>query len=184
MIGGRRREGAIAMATKKPSEDKKDDSRQEERREFLKRVGSIGAIAAVGATLPIDQTFAQQKSESRDPQVSLDAKSGVVMVNHAAVRAVAGKLRDRMKKSPSLRRRFFANPRELLGAVGLNEEAQLEILRVDADFKMANSPFVNPAFLDFCFCTSCCCTSCCLTCWSTSKMDFDSLDEPFQRGDD
>jgi hypothetical protein len=157
--------------------------RQEERREFLKKVGSIGAIAAVGAALPVKEGFTQPSSKQyREASVSLNEKAGVITMNHAAVRAVAGKLRDRMMKSPSLKRRFFVNPRELLGAVGLNEEAQLEILRVDADFKMRDSPFVNAAFLDFCFCTSCCCTSCCLTCWSTNKIDFESLDQPFERG--
>ncbi len=170
------------MTSKKREEGTKDDRRQEERREFLKKVGSIGAIAAVGASLPVEESFAQMKAEGREPTVKLDAKAGVVTLNHAAVRAIAGKLRDRLKRSPSLRRRFFANPRELLGAVGLNEEAQLEILRVDADFKMRESPFVDAAFLDFCLCTGCCCTSCCLTCWSTSKIDFQSLDQPFERG--
>lgn len=176
------------MANKKRDGRKDDtrpaeDQRQEERREFLKKVGSIGAMAAVGAALPVKESFAQPNTmQGREAYVSLNAKAGVIQMNHAAVRAVAGRLRDRMMKSPSLKRRFFANPRELLGAVGLNEEAQLEILRVDADFKMRDSPFVNPAFLDFCFCTSCCCTSCCLTCWSTNKFDFESLDQPFERG--
>lgn len=157
--------------------------RQEERRDFLKKVGSIGAMAAVGAALPVPESSAQESMQKgREAYVNLDAKAGIVMLNHAAVRTIAGKLRDRIMKSQSLKRRFFANPRELLGAVGLNEEAQLEILRVDVDFKMRDSPFVNPAFLDFCFCTSCCCTGCCLTCWSTNKIDFQSLDEPFQRG--
>lgn len=103
--------------------------------------------------------------------IGADTKTGAVVLSHSAVRAIAGKLRERIKKDVGLRRRFYANPREVLGSVGLNEETQSEILRVDHDFKMKDSPFVDPRNLSFCFCTDCCCTGCCLTCWSTNKFD-------------
>ncbi|MGH9966454.1 MAG: twin-arginine translocation signal domain-containing protein [Pyrinomonadaceae bacterium] len=170
------------MATKKRENRKKGTTlRREERRDFLKKVGSIGAVAAIGASLPSETAMAQETrsmGQAGEPSVKLDAKYGVVALNHAAVRTIAGRLRDRMKKDRGLKRRFFVNPREVLGSVGLNEEAQLEILRVDADFKMRESPFVDAGFLDFCICTGCCCTSCCLTCWSTAKFDFQSIDQP------
>jgi hypothetical protein len=157
--------------------DKKvSGQRQKERRDFLKKVGSIGAMAAVGASLPLDKALGQGSRDMRPPQggqatAQIDTKTGAVVLNHVAVRTIAGRLRDRIKRDPTLRRRFYVNPREVLGSVGLNEEAQSEILRVDTDFKMRGSPFVDPSFLSFCFCTDCCCTGCCLTCWSTNKYD-------------
>ena len=165
------------MPNKKNDSGKKASSqRQKERRDFLKKVGSIGAVAAVGS-LPLNAALGQETRQTVRPTqggqatVRIDEKTGAVVLNHAAVRTIAGRLRDRIRRDPTLRRRFYANPREVLGSVGLNEEAQAEILRVDTDFRMQNSPFVDPSSLSFCFCTDCCCTGCCLTCWSTNKFD-------------
>jgi hypothetical protein len=91
---------------------------------------------------------------------------GVLVPNGPAIRQITGKLQERILSDPQLQARFYENPRAVLASVGLNEEIQSEILRVDQDF--AGSPFFAGARVeDWCITTVCCCTSCCRSCWIT-----------------
>jgi hypothetical protein len=91
---------------------------------------------------------------------------GVVALSGPAIRHITAKLRERMDKDPRLKARFQEDPRGVLASVGLNDEIQVEILRVDQDF--SGSPFLLGRLEDWCICTGCCCTSCCCTCCLTA----------------
>jgi hypothetical protein len=87
--------------------------------------------------------------------------NGVVNLNARAIRAVVSRLSENMRRNAVLRERFFDNPRQVLGAVGLNEEIQNELLQ--NEFRLGNTPFFQSRLLGWCICTDCCTTSCCIT---------------------
>lgn len=147
---------------------KQNDKRLQARREFIGKVGAIGALAVVSTS---SAKIASGKSENvsqERPVVGIDSKVGVVTLNHAAVRVIAQQLRVDMGKDSALKERFLENPREVLGSRGINEELQREILRVDTDFKSSESPFFAAKRNKWCITTRCCCTTCCLSCWFTN----------------
>ena len=88
-------------------------------------------------------------------------EDGIVTLNASAIRTVVGRLADEMRRDAVLRERFFDNPRRVLGAVGLNEQIQNELLQ--NEFNLGNTPFFQSKMLPRCICTDCCTTACCIT---------------------
>jgi hypothetical protein len=130
--------------------------RDQEREEFLENLSE--AAAPQEAAQPARFAAAGGARSAVHPEL------GVVVLNGPAIRNITTNLRERMGKDPQLKARFYENPRAVLASVGLNEEIQSEILRVDRDF--GGSPFLAGGRLeDWCITTQCCCTSCCYSCW-------------------
>jgi hypothetical protein len=139
------------------SDEERDRSR--EREEFLEKISGYGA--------------AKNEPEEKgcgdgEPRAVVVESAGVVALNGPAIRLIVKKLHDDMAKDPNLKKIFYEDPRRVLGAVGLNQEIQNELLRNEVDFQ--DTPFFKgSAFAWPCLCTSCCCTGCCFTCWSTGR---------------
>lgn len=162
---------------KKKSDEKviDDKTRQKARRDFIKKVGSAsvaaGAVVLTGdALLPqvtkrvhaqtaerqagkVGVEFVRQGSQ---PVAAVDAGTGVVVPNAAAIRAVIAHLNDNLMQDAALKKEFSANPRLVLGGLGLNSEVQDEILKGTAGLRNVQ----QAASRKWCICTGCCITSC------------------------
>jgi hypothetical protein len=57
------------------------------------------------------------------------AKNGVIVPSEEDVKKVIAKLRREMKGNPRRFAAFKRNPRAMLGALGLNEDVQAELIR-------------------------------------------------------
>jgi hypothetical protein len=140
-----------------PSQQNESEARRdEEREEFLTNLGESS----------VPQEAAQPGKFARvgTARAAVHPELGVVALNGPAIRNITAGLRERIAKDSQLKARFYENPRAVLASVGLNDETQAEILRVDQDF--GGSPFLGGGRLeDWCITTQCCCTSCCLSCW-------------------
>jgi hypothetical protein len=133
---------------------REERDRQEARARFIQNVGASASQPSTPQTPPAHV----------EPRIAgVDVTSGVVALNASAIRTVAERLRDDMRRNAVLRERFFDNPRQVLGAVGLNEEIQNELLQ--NDFNLGNTPFSQVRLQEWCVTTQCCCTNCCLTSW-------------------
>jgi hypothetical protein len=167
------------MKKKNDSQTVSDRTRQEARRDFIKKVGAAaGAAAVTGAALSrqgADAVHAQTRETTprpiggrqqankffeaeKKPAAIVDPRAGVVVANAAGVRLVLNGLREKMKRDEALKRRFQDNPRQVLGSVGLNEEIQSEILRELPKLSTGGGEIQA----SWCWCTGCCCTNCCL----------------------
>jgi hypothetical protein len=74
---------------------------------------------------------------------------GIVVPNAAAVSAVVNELRQRLRANPALMSQFQKDPRLVLGAFGLSEDVQTELIR-EARMILPDEP-----------------KQCTLTCWHT-----------------
>jgi hypothetical protein len=140
-----------------PSEASEGEARRDQEREqFLDNLSDSPAPHEAAQPARVAPVGAARSA--------IDPELGVVVLNGPAIRKITTSLRERILKDPRLRARFYENPRAVLASVGLNDEIQAEILRVDRDF--GGSPFFDGGRLEnWCITTTCCCTNCCKTCW-------------------
>lgn len=165
--------------------------RQQARRDFIKKVGTAaaGAAAVTGAlafkggdaraqgrpTHDIQNKKIETKPgnvrvapvEQAGATATVDARTGVIVPNAAAVRLIVERLREKLAASEELKSQFRANPRLVLGSVGLNEDIQTELLaEMSANQKQVAQPGgggggggCNISCVFTCACTNACCVT-------------------------
>ena len=84
---------------------------------------------------------------------------GILFPSNEDIKKIVSSLRRKVKTDPKIASQFKKDPRRTLGALGLNEDVQVELLR-DMGVKA-------PALRAWCICTDCCktcwCSACCVT---------------------
>jgi hypothetical protein len=95
----------------------------------------------------------------KQPRNKTAVVKGILYPSDKDIKAIVASLQRKVKAHPELAKQFKKDPRRTLGAFGLNEDVQRELLQ--------DTGINTSVRLEWCVCTGCrkpCwCTACCMT---------------------